>query len=205
MKWQQGVYLLVILGLCSLTACRVHTALRSTAQEQAFRDQYVGKPFYTGYVLRPYESGDAYLIDLTGELPDTAFETSRAGLTVALGTPITIVGIEDEYIVARVEGFARLFQLMVLTKRGSLADLAAELAWVLSETPPLPTARPAMQPFIARRQVTRGMSRREVYMSWGQPDKVTSSPGSSGYIEEWIYYDRRHRLYLTNGFVTNWQ
>lgn len=205
MQWKRDVYLLVVLGLCSLTACRMHTILRSTAQQHAFTAQYVGKPFYTGYVLRPYESGDAYLIDLTGELSITAFDTPRSGITVPLGTPITIVGIEGEYILARVAGYARPFRMMVLSKRGTVQDVAAELSWVLSEAPPLPLARPAMQPFIARQAVTRGMSRREVYMSWGQPDKVDSSPGSSGYIEAWIYHQRRAHLFLSNGFVTNWQ
>ena len=205
MQWTRGAYLLIIVGLLSLTACRGHTILRNAAQEKAFQDRYVGKPFYTGYVLRPYEAVDAYLIDLTGELPNTAFESPRAGLSVPLGTPMTIAGMTDDYIIAQVEGYARPFQFMLLTKLGTLAEVNAELAWVLSETPPLLSARPAVQPFIARREVTRGMSRREVYMSWGQPDKVNSSPGSTGYLEEWIYYDRPVHLFLHNGFVTNWQ
>ena len=42
-------------------------------------------------------------------------------------------------------------------------------------------------------------------MSWGQPDKVISSPGGSGFLEEWINFDRRIHLFLHNGFITNWQ
>ena len=49
------------------------------------------------------------------------------------------------------------------------------------------------------------MSRQEVYMSWGQPDKVNASPGASGYLEEWVYFARRAHVFLENGFITNWQ
>jgi hypothetical protein len=83
--------------------------------------------------------------------------------------------------------------------------VAEELAQVLSETPPLQTARPEMRAFIARQEIARGMSRREVHMAWGQPDRVSSSPGASGFLEEWTYFDRRLHLFLTNGVVTNWQ
>jgi hypothetical protein len=177
----------------------------SASQEKAFQAQYVDKPFYTSIVLRPYDAGEAYLIDLSGELALIAFETPRAPITVPLGTPITITSIGGEHIVAHIEGYARPFWFRTQTKAGTLDTVAAELAWVLSETPPLEKARPHMRPFIARQEVTRGMSRREVYMSWGQPDQVNSSPGPSGYLEEWIYFDRQMHLFLNGGFVTNWQ
>jgi hypothetical protein len=156
-------------------------------------------------VLRPYEYGEAYLIDLTGKLSETAFETARATITVPLGTPMTITAIDGEHIVARIEGYARLFRMLIRTRVGTLTEVAEELTLVLSETPPLRSARSAMRPFIARQEVARGMSRREVHMSWGQPDKVNSSPGSSGFLEEWIYFDRQMHLFLKDGFVTNWQ
>jgi hypothetical protein len=62
-----------------------------------------------------------------------------------------------------------------------------------------------MQAVIARQEVRRGMTRREVSMSWGLPDKITSVPGSTGTIEAWIYFDRRAHVFLDNGTVTNWQ
>jgi hypothetical protein len=95
--------------------------------------------------------------------------------------------------------------LLLRTKQGTVADVAEELRLVLSDTAPLQEARPAMRPFISRQEVTRGMSRREIYMSWGQPDKVMNSPGASGFLEEWVYFDRRIHLFLSNGFITNWQ
>ena len=202
---RSSVYLLIASVLFGLIACRTQAVLRSASQENAFRAQYVGKPFYTGIVLRPYEHGGAYLIDLTGELADAASGTSRAPITVPLGTPLTLTAINGEHIVARVEGYTRPFRMLVRTKFGTLDTVAAELAFVLSETPPLQAARPSMRPFVTRQEVTRGMSQREVYMSWGQPDKVNSSPGASGVLEEWIYFDRRIHLFLQNGFVTNWQ
>ena len=62
-----------------------------------------------------------------------------------------------------------------------------------------------MRPFVARGEITRRMSRREVYMSWGQPDKMQILPSSASVLEEWIYFDRRLHLFLENGYVTNWQ
>jgi hypothetical protein len=199
-------YAFFVLLLCSLTACRSHnTILRSTSEEQTFYQRYLNKSFYTAIVLRPYDYGDAYLIDLTGELADAPYETLRASVVVSLGTPVTITGLDAQHVLAHIDGYTRPFRLLLRTKQGTVAEVAEELRLVLSDTAPLQEARPAMQPFIARQEVTRGMSRREIHMSWGQPDKVISSPGASGFLEEWIYFDRRIHLFLSNGFITNWQ
>jgi hypothetical protein len=197
--------LLVMVVLCSLTACRTQTILYSAVQEEDFRARYVGKPFYTAMVLRPYEHGNAYLIDLPGTIAQAAVETPRATLTIPLGIPITVTAIVDDYILAHIDGYERPFRIQVDTRLGTLDAVAAELSVLLSETPPLQSARLAMRPFITRQEITAGMSRREVYMSWGQPDKMVSSPGASGFLEEWIYFDRQIHLYLRNGFITNWQ
>jgi hypothetical protein len=202
---QRGSGYLLVFLLCGLTACRSTTILRSAAEEYTFHQQYVNKPFYAAMVLRPYELGDAYLIDLTGEIAEAPYETPRAAITVPLGTPMTVTAIDHEHIVASVHGYVRPFRLLPRTKLGTVTDVAEELRLVLSETPPLQEARPAMRAFISREEVTRGMSRREVYMSWGQPDRMLTSPGASGFLEEWIYFDRRIHLFLNNGFITNWQ
>jgi hypothetical protein len=145
------------------------------------------------------------MIDLTGGLAEAAVETPRAALVVPLGTPMSITAIDRKHILAQLEGYPGVFRMLLHTKQGTLADVAEELAQVLSETPPLQTARPEMRTFIARQEIARGMSRREVHMAWGQPDRVNSSPGASGFLEEWTYFDRRLHLFLTNGVVTNWQ
>jgi hypothetical protein len=163
------------------------------------------KPFYTAIVLRPYERRDVYLIDLTDALAEATTETPRSLFVIPLGTPISITAFTEEHILARIEGYARPFQILIRTRQGTLEAVAEELALVLSETPPLQSARLAMRPFIVRQEVTTGMSRREVYMSWGQPDKVINSPGASGFLEEWVYFERQIHLILSNGFVTNWQ
>jgi hypothetical protein len=62
-----------------------------------------------------------------------------------------------------------------------------------------------MRAFVERQEVRRGMTQREVSMSWGLPDKITSVPGSAGTLEEWIYFPRRMHIFLNNGTVTNWQ
>ena len=202
---RRSVSLCVVVTLYSLTACRSSPLFRSTAQEDAFRQQYIGTPFYTGIVLRPYDTGDTYLIDLTGVLYETAFETVRAALTVPLGTRIRLTGIQGERLVAQIEGYSRPFDILVRTRGGTFAEMAEELEQMLSDTPPLQSVRPAMRPLVARQALARGMSRREVYMSWGQPDRVNSSPGSTGFLEEWIYFNRQMHLFLKDGFVTNWE
>jgi hypothetical protein len=203
---QREKYAVFVFLLCGLAACRSHhTILRSTSEELAFHQHYLNKPFYTAIVLRPYDYGDAYLIDLTGEIADAPYETLRASVAVPLGTPVTITGLDEQHVLAHIDGYTRLFRLLLRTKQGTVADVAEELRLVLSDTAPLQEARPAMRPFISRQEVTRGMSRREIYMSWGQPDKVMNSPGASGFLEEWVYFDRRIHLFLSNGFITNWQ
>ena len=202
---RRSVSLCVVIVLYSLTACRSSPLFRSSSQEDAFWQQYIGTPFYTGMVLRPYDTGDTYLIDLTGMLYETAVETARAVLTVPLGTRIRLTGIQGERLVAQIEGYDRPFDILVRTRGGTFAEMAEELQQILSDTPPLQSVRPAIRPFIERQDLTRGMSRREVYMSWGQPDRVNSSPGSTGFLEEWIYFNRQMHLFLKDGFVTNWE
>lgn len=191
--------------LCTLIACRSASILQGSSQQQAFRERYVEKPFYTAMAIQPYRHDEEYLIDLTGSLVDVDADTLRAPVIVPLGTPITIVGLDRRHVLARISGHAQLFRILVHTQRGTLDDLARELALVVSKEPPLQLVRPEMRPFVAQQEVTRGMSRREVFMSWGLPDKITSVPGSAGPLEEWVYFSKRVHLFLDNGLVTNWQ
>ena len=197
-------------GLCgvllwTLMACQSPGILRGSTQEQAFRERYVQKPFYTAVFIHPYLYNEDYLIDLTGTVAELDTETPRAPVAVPLGSPITIVGLDDKYVLARITGHMPLFRILVRTQRGSLDDVAKELAMVLSKEPPLQSVRPEMRIFIERQEVRRGMTRREVSMSWGLPDKITSVPGATGTIEEWTYFDRRTHIFLDNSTVTNWQ
>jgi len=201
----KGIYPLIIGLFCVLTGCRSQTILQSTSQEQAFQQRYVGKTFYTAMVLRPYEFTDAYLIDLTGTIAGAPVQTPRSSLTIPLGTPIEVTALANEHVIARIGEYSLPFRILVLTKLGTLDTLSEELSLLLAESAPLQSARLPMRPFITRQEVTPGMSRREVFMSWGQPDKIISSPGASGFLEEWTYFDRQIRLYLSNGFITNWQ
>ena len=91
------------------------------------------------------------------------------------------------------------------TQRGTLDDVAKELALILSKEPPLQLVRPEMRASIERQEITRGMTRREVSMSWGLPDKINAVPGFAGRLEEWIYFAKRVHIFLDNGTVTNWQ
>jgi len=191
--------------LCTLIACRSAGILQGGSQERAFRERYVEKPFYTAMLIQPYRYDEEYVIDLTGSLADVEADTLRAPVMVPLGTPITIVGLDQRYVLARISGHTRLFRILVHTRRGTLDDVAKELAMVVSKEPPLQLVRPDMRPFIERQEVTHGMSRREVSMSWGLPDKITNVPGSSGTLEEWVYFSKRTHLFLDNGLVTNWQ
>ena len=201
----RGVSHVVIVAFCIVMGCQSHIILQNASQEQAFQQQYVGKSFYTAMVLRPYELRDVYLIDLTDTIAEAAVQTPRAALTIPLGTPISVTALADEYVMARIGGYSRPFRIMVRTRQGTLDTLAEELSQLLTENAPIQSARLPMRPFITRQEVALGMSRREILMSWGQPDKIVSSPGASGFLEEWIYFDRQIHLYLSNGFITNWQ
>jgi hypothetical protein len=191
--------------LWTLMACQSTGILQGSRHEQAFRERYVQKPFYTAVFIHPYLYNEDYLIDLTGTVAELDTETPRAPVAVPLGSPITIVGLDDKYVLARITGHTPLLRIRVQTQRGTFDDVAKELAIVLAKEPPLQSARPEMRAFIERQEVTRGMTRREVSMSWGLPDKTISVPGATGTIEEWTYFDRRAHVFLDNGTLTNWQ
>jgi hypothetical protein len=191
--------------LWTLMACHSSSIFQGSREERVFRERYLQKPFYTATLLHPYRYNEDYLVDLTGTVAELATETLRAPVIVPLGSPITVVGLDDKHVLARLPGYTPLVRIRVQTQHGTLDALARELAIVLSPDPPLQSVRPDMQAVIARQEVTRGMSRREVSMSWGLPDKITSVPGSTGTIEAWMYFDRRVHIFLDNGTVTNWQ
>ncbi len=196
---------LVSVLLWTLIACRGSSILQGGRHEQAFRERYVQKPFYTATFLHPYRYNEDYLIDLTGAIAELDAETPRAPVFVPIGSPITVAGLDDKYVLARITGYTPLFRIRVQTQSGTLDDVAKELALVLSKEPPLQFVRPEMRAFVERQEVTRGMTRREVSMSWGLPDKINGIPGSAGTLEEWIYFDKRMHVFLDNGTVTNWQ
>jgi hypothetical protein len=196
----------VALGVVwGLTACHIGDLLRNDAQERAFRERYVDRPFYTAMVLRPYPYQSGYLVDLSERFAEEEYATPHTSFTVPLGTPLTITGIDGKYILAHVEGYEEPFRILMVTKQGSLDEVAQGLTPLLATEPPLPTVRPEMRDFVAQQQIVRGMSQREIYMSWGQPDKKLVLPSSASVLEEWIYFDRRIHLYLEIGYITNWQ
>jgi hypothetical protein len=188
-----------------MMACQSTGILQGSSQERAFRERYVQKPFYTAVFIQPYRDNEDYLIDLTGTVAERTTETPRAPVAIPLGSPITVVGMDDKHVLARITGHTPLVRIRVQTQRGTLDDVAEELTRVLSPEPPLQFARPEMRTFVERQEVRRGMTQREVSMSWGFPDKITSVPGSAGTLEEWIYFPRRMHIFLNNGTVTNWQ
>jgi hypothetical protein len=191
--------------LWTMIACQSTGILQGSSQERAFRERYVQKPFYTAVFIHPYRDNEDYLIDLTGTVAERATETARAPVAIPLGSPITVVGLDDQHVLARITEHTPLVRIRVQTQRGTLDDVARELARVLAPEPPLQFARPEMRAFVERQEVMRGMTQREVSMSWGLPDKITSIPGSAGTLEEWIYFPRRMHVFLHNGTVTNWQ
>src|SRR5207247_1011846 len=133
--------------------------LQGSSQERAFRERYVQKPFYTAVFIHPYRYDEDYLIDLTGTVAELDPETPRAPVAVPVGSPITVVGLDDKHVLARVTGYTPLFRIRVQTQLGTLDEVAKELAMVLSKEPPLQFARPEMRAFVERQEVTRGMTR----------------------------------------------
>lgn len=198
-----GILLSALLWV--LMACHSTGILRGRSHAQAFRERYVQRPFYTAVFIHPYRYNEDYLIDLTGTVAELDTEMPRASVTVPLGSPITIVGLDDKHVLARITGHTPLLRIRVQTQRGTFDELVKELAIVLSKDPPLQSVRPEVRAFVEHQEVRRGMTRREVSMSWGLPDKITSVPGAAGTIEEWTYFDRRAHVFLDNGTVTNWQ
>ncbi len=191
--------------LWTMVACQSSAIFQASRHEQAFRERYVDYPFYTAILLHPYRYNAEYLVDLTGTVAERESETVRAPVVVPVGTHIRVTGLEGRYVLARITGYTPLFRFFIHTQGGTIEDVAKELTMVLAKDPPLLSARPEIRPFIEQQEVTQGMTRREVPMSWGLPDRVNEIPGSSGTIEEWIYFQTGMHLFLHNGLVTNWQ
>ena len=189
----------------SLTGCQVNEIFRTGSQANQFRQRYVDQPRYTAMVLRPYQQGETYLIDLTGRIAEEAEGTYRAGTVVPLGVPITITALEDRYLTAHVDGYEEEFRVLLATQKGTVEEVSQELALLVSKSPPLTRVRPDIRPYVERQELVRGMAWREVYMTWGQPDKLQVLPSSTSTLEEWVYFDRRIHVFLENGYVTNWQ
>jgi hypothetical protein len=198
-------WLMVFSLLVGLSACSSSGLFRSTAHEATFRERFGQRQWYTAITLRPYAYPGGYLIDLTGTIAEDQFDTYRAANVIPFGSRIRLIDVADDAILANIEGYSEVFRILLSTHRGTADDIANEVGILLSPDPPLPGVRAAMRDVVARHQIARGMSWREVYMSWGQPDKTQVMPSSAGTLEEWIYFDKRMHLFLENGYVTNWQ
>jgi hypothetical protein len=198
-------FLMVLSLLLGLLGCSSSGIFRSAAHQQMFREQFGQRQWYTAITLRPYAHPDGYLIDLTGTIAERQFDTYRAANSIPFGSRIRLIDFTNDAILARIEGYPEVFRVLVSTKHGTADDVAKEVSILLSPDPPLPAVRATMRDFVARHQIARGMSWREVYMSWGQPDKSQVMPSSASTLEEWVYFDKRMHLFLENGYVTNWQ
>ena len=197
--------LMVFSLLLVLSGCSSSGLFRSAAQEQTFREQFGQRQWYTAITLRPYAYPGGYLIDLTRTIAEEQFDTYRAATSIPLGSRIRLIDFANDAILARIEGYTEVFRILVSTQRGTADNLAKEVGILLSADPPLTAVRAAMRNFVARHQIARGMTWREVYMSWGYPDKAQVMPSSASTLEEWVYFDKRMHLFLENGYVTNWQ
>lgn len=197
--------LIVVSLLFGWFGCSSSGLFRNASHEQAFRQQYGQRQWYTAITLRPYAHPGGYLIDLTGTIAEEQFDTYRASTSIPFGSRIRFVDFANDAILAHIEGYSEVFRVLVSTQHGTADDLAKEVGIILSPEPPLPAVRAAMRDFVARHQIARGMSWREVYMSWGQPDKAQVMPSSASTLEEWVYFDKHMHLFLENGYVTNWQ
>lgn len=199
-------YSLVSMLLVSLVACRGGGDIfQGKVHEQAFQRHYVQKPWYTAMLIQPLRYNADYLLDLTGTVAHLEADATRLPVVIPLGTPITVVGVDGRYVLARLTGYGLVLRILVRTQGGTIHDLTNELVLVLSPDPPLQGVRAEIRPFIERREVIRGMTRREVPMSWGLPDRIHEVPGAAGTLEEWVYFQQRQHLFLENGTVTNWQ
>ncbi|PON19081.1 hypothetical protein C2W62_04610 [Candidatus Entotheonella serta] len=201
-KYQLLIVLSLLLGF---VGCGSSSLFRNAAQEQAFRDQYGQREWYTAITLRPYNYQGGYLVDLTGTIAEEQFDTYHTATSIPFGSRIRLIDIANNAILARIEGYSEVFRVQVSTQQGTADDVAKEIGLLLSPEPPLPSVRAAMRDVVARHQIAQGMSWREVYMSWGQPDKAQVMPSSASTLEEWVYFDKRMHLFLENGYVTNWQ
>ncbi len=197
--------LMVFSLLLGLSACSSSGLFRSASHEQRFRERFAQRQWYTAITLRPYAYPGGYLIDLTGTIAQEQFDTYRAATSIPFGSRIQLIDFANDAILARIEGYPKDFRILLSTQRGTSDDIANEVGILLSPDPPLPAVRAAMRDFVARHQIARGMSWREVYMSWGQPDKTQVMPSSSSTLEAWVYFDKGMHLFLENGYVTNWQ
>ena len=202
----RNALLLIALGLwLGISGCASTGVFHPASEEQAFRERYMRQPWYTAITLRPYPHPEGYLIDLTGRMAHEQFGVYRAANAIPFGARIRLVDIAANAVLARIDGYDDVFRILVATQRGAADEVGKELSILLSSDPPLSAVRVAMREVVARYQIVRGMSWREVYMSWGRPDKAEVMPSSSSTLEEWVYFDKRMHLFLENGYVTNWQ
>lgn len=66
------------------------------------------------------------------------------------------------------------------------------------------TFSPEIQRNIKERKIRMGMTKEQVLLSWGYPNKVNRSVGEWGEHEQWCYPSSRY-LYFENDVLTNWQ
>jgi len=61
-----------------------------------------------------------------------------------------------------------------------------------------------IQEAVLQRKIILGMTKQQVELSWGKPERINRSVGTWGVNEQWVYEGQRY-IYFQNGKLTSWQ
>src|SRR5687768_18381667 len=117
--------LLMVFGLhLGMFGCSSSALFRSASHEQAFREQFGQRQWYTAITLRPYAYPSGFLIDLTGTIAHEQFDTYHAATTIPFGSRIRLIDFANDAILASIEGYPGVFRILLSTQRGTAEDVA---------------------------------------------------------------------------------
>lgn len=96
------------------------------------------------------------------------------------------------------------FYILVKKETGEKGYLAFNDRYFFLENPIDPKWDKATAEIIKQRKIKLGMTEQQVLLSWGKPERINKTVGSSGVHEQWVYGVGQY-VYVQNGKLTSFQ
>ena len=149
-------------------------------------------------------SGKKIWVNMTGVLSDLELFTDDPNQKYPLAhlETLEITGLNTKQI-GHGRGAGPLY-LVVKKETGEKGYLAFNDLYFFLANPIDPKWDKATAEIIKQRKIKLGMSEQQLLLSWGKPERINKTVGSSGVHEQWVYGLGQY-VYMQNGKLTSFQ
>lgn len=197
-----GSWYVAVLETCE----KVYSSAGMRGRQTSIEDVEKNTGIYFLDTLHQIESiiGKKIWVNMNGALKDQELFTDDPNLNYPLAhlEVLEIAGTNTKQF-GHGHG-AGPFYLIAKKQTGEKGYLAFNDRYLFLENPIDPKWDKATAEIIKQRKIKLGMSEKQLLLSWGKPERINKTVGSSGVNEQWVYGVGQY-VYMQNGKVTSFQ